>query len=280
MTVTVGADPEGFLGDASAYDYMIPSIGVVPGTKDAPHDLGDGFFCHEDNVAIEVGFEPCISGHEFSLKAMEAPKRVKAAFLTKDQAITYQAAHTFKPTELDHAQAKHFGCDPDFDAYTGGNVREIPKSLKASRTRFAGGHIHIGGDFNCPPFVAALFADLFLSLTPMTMWNVKQKSQNSVRAPYYGRPGIFRQKEYGIEYRTPGNWWMTSSQYAERMGNLAVQLGNFLEQNSATKLREIVKNIPWLEVQQYVSNYEYVWVDHQQDGYELLNRISEAGCPV
>lgn len=280
MTVTVGADPEGFLGDAQAYNYMKPSIGVVPGTKDAPHDLGDGFFCHEDNVTIELGWAPSMTGREFALKALEAPKRVQAAFLTKDQNIVFQACHTFETMELAHEQARHFGCDPDFDAYTGGNVREVPATLATGRKRYAGGHIHIGGDFNCPPFVAALFADLFLSLTPQTMWDIKGKNQNRLRAPHYGRPGVFRQKEYGIEYRTPGNWWMTSKQYAERMGNLAIQLGNFLEQNSATKLRGIVQNVPWLEVQQYLTDYDYQWSDHQQEGYELLNRISEAGCPV
>ena len=76
--------------------------------------------------------------------------------------------------------------------------------------RTCGGHIHLGGDFQCPDFVAALFAELFLGVFGRLPMNFK-----SVRQRWYGQPGIFRSKPYGIEYRTPDSSWTSDTSYME-----------------------------------------------------------------
>ncbi len=248
MTVSIGADPEFMIYDMAVEHGIIPSIGIVPGTKANPHHFGDGTFCHEDNVAVEVGFDACENDQQFVDRLMLAKKNVQEHFLSSDQQLYIISAYEFGADQLKSAQAKKFGCDPDFDAYTGGKMpRQIPKSMTEGRFRYAGGHIHIGGDFNCPPFVAALFADIFLSLSASANgW--ERVGSNQTRRQYYGQPGVYREKPYGIEYRTPDNQWCYNKSSTRHMARAAMALGRFLEETSGTQLRTLLKTLPWARI--------------------------------
>lgn len=293
MTVSIGADPEFFLYDPRARqidavidgeeperdedgEYIepeppgyVPCVGLIPGTKENPHQLDGppGYFCHEDNVSLEVGFPPSSNPRHFVDHIMHVKRMVQEQFLdTLGYDLAVIPSITFRSDQLTSTQARTAGCEPDYDAYTSGKARTIQSQLMLENVRYAGGHIHLGGDFNCPPFVVALFADIFLSLRFIGSSNNSNETLSKPRgasfycpdwrkrAEWYGKPGIFRIKPYGIEYRTPSNWWCRSNRPARAIANSAISLCTFLENNNATKLREIVRNIDWLAVQNFLSD--------------------------
>jgi hypothetical protein len=79
--------------------------------------------------------------------------------------------------------------------------------------RTAAGHIHIGWgngfDIGSREHLQACFRlakqmDLYVGLPGL--WFDK----DSRRQRLYGKPGTFRPKTYGMEYRSPSNWWLKS----------------------------------------------------------------------
>jgi hypothetical protein len=268
MPVTIGADPEFFLyrysddyeGEYDEYgdrveEPYVPSIGVVLGTKEEPYDLGDGYFCHEDNVCVELGIPPCDTADQFAHNIQEGKRRIERTFLTPEEIeLVVQDSMRFQPHQLESPQAQSFGCEPDYNAYTNGEMRKMPAVATFENNRFAGGHIHLGGTFNCPPFVVALLCDAVIQLP---FWcNTRSMSPPPVqrgRLQWYGQPGIFRPKPYGIEYRTPCNWWTANTNTAEAMGRKAIQLGRYLVNTNATDLRTVVRQLPWLDIQEFLS---------------------------
>lgn len=262
MTATLGADPEFFLYDNQygSYGGIRPCVGIIPGTKESPHPLSEeGYAVHEDNVAIELTIPPCRNSGNFASSVLNGKQLIRDEFLNEEQYLNEQSAHRFTIGQLNTKQAKAFGCEPDYDAYTGGKMRSVGKDLTEGRFRFAGGHVHLGGDFNCPPFVAALLADLFITLPAYAHSNTP--GTYALFGPYYrhrlgwyGRPGIFREKPYGIEYRTPGPYWTTNLDSAYWMGERSMRLIHYLENTSATEIRSSISEVNWLEVQTFLSD--------------------------
>ena len=286
MTISIGADPEFFLynphieephdepmsesedwdgeGEPPPPAYVaphgyLPCVGIIPGTKEEPHQLANaepGFFVHDDNVCVEVGWPPTNDPRVFTRHAMLVKDLVQSEFLDRlHYELAVHPAIKFMPDQLNTPQARSAGCEPDYDAYTSGKVRSLGPELMKGNWRFAAGHVHLGGDFNCPPFVVALFADIFLHLqfmgqkSPASFYNPDWQR----RAEWYGRPGIFRPKPYGIEYRSPSNWWMKSARACRTMGNAAASLCHYLEKTSATNLRIAVQQIDWLALQTFLA---------------------------
>lgn len=250
--MNIGADPEFFLvGQNENGALIIPSVGVVPGTKEEPYQLGNGFFTHEDNVVVELGI-PVISGECLGDVVMQGKSLIINEFLSKKKySLSCGSSVRFTTTELESDQAQRFGCEPDFDAYTAGEVREIPDSITNSRYRSAGGHIHLGGNFNCPPFVVALFCDLYLGVQPWLDGYAQLGMGYTNRLQWYGKPGIFRPKPYGIEYRSPSNWWCETCDAGNYIGSMAMRVAQYLETASGTTIRTSMKKIPWIAVQDF-----------------------------
>jgi hypothetical protein len=257
MSVTIGADPEFFIFDnrSGEYGQIIECVGLIPGTKEQPFDLGDGFAAHEDNVCAELMIPPSTSPNVFADNIQKGKKLIKDTFLKKHFAFRTIGAHKFPKYRLESKQAKHFGCEPDHDAYVAGKARIAPDSLRKGTYRFAGGHIHIGGEFNCPPFVAALLCDVWItipSMYPLKPTSAYASVVGKERLKWYGKAGIFRPKPYGIEYRTPSNWWTYNGTSAAHQADRALRVGHWMEHNSATQIRNAVQNTDWLAVKKLI----------------------------
>ncbi len=266
MTISLGADPEFFV-ERRDKPGIIPCVGILPGSKNTPHAIANskvGTVIHEDNVAVEIGFTPAAHGGDFSARLGLALGEMKDFLRSHNLQIVEGQSHAFNVNDLQTPQARNFGCAPDNNAYDGGRVRVgPPTSIIGGRVRFAGGHVHIGGDFNCPPFVAALFADIFLGVAPIQCgYNVG--GVDKYRRNWYGKPGIFRPKDYGIEYRSIGNWWLFSKNAREFITWQAERLAHYLENTSATKLREQLGAVNWASVQNMLT-YQFIDDDHAYD---------------
>lgn len=200
----LGCDPEIFLVDAAG--ALRSSIGLIGGTKAQPSPLpmlGDGYAVQEDNVAIEFN-TPAADSREVWSNQIEATIK----FLKQELHMMYgfdfsrQSAAIFPEKELAHPMAMMFGCDPDYDAWTG---KTNPKPKAADwRLRSCGGHIHIGETFkdDHEKMKMGRLMDLFAAVPSVLM------DSGEMRKELYGKRGAIRYKPYGLEYRTLSNFWI------------------------------------------------------------------------
>jgi hypothetical protein len=177
------------------------------GTKEHPLELpiGEGFAVQEDNVALEFNIPASNSKTMFVNNVCSAME-----FLESTVASAYglhfvkESAISFPDAELDHPNALSFGCDPDFNAYTG-KANGRPKA-KDRNLRSCGGHVHIGmlgTKYNGLDVRTVIKAcDLYLGVPSVIM------DSGSLRKELYGKAGAYRVKPYGCEYRTLSNFWV------------------------------------------------------------------------
>jgi hypothetical protein len=199
----LGADPEIFLSDAT--DALISALDKFGGTKwePKPMGIGDGFMIQEDNVAVEYNIPPADSQEVFRENIAKAMTYIKEQAEKYSLKFSLLSAASFPVDQLKDVRALTFGCDPDFNAWEGGKPNPRPRATDKT-LRSAGGHIHIGYEFEnrlaAVNFIKHL--DLFLAVPSVLM------DDGTRRRELYGNPGAFRYKEYGVEYRVLSNFWI------------------------------------------------------------------------
>lgn len=207
MVKTIGTDPEYFLVDA-VNGSLKSSIGVIPGSKQDPFNIGDGIKIHPDNIAIELAVPPSNSEDLFIeninkaiFKAQEYLNKQNSGLeIKKDLVSVYAEKELLKPKG-----ARTFGCEPDFNAL----MMEMNRP-PSSRTnlRSCGGHIHVGLEESLidNEFIrlAVLMMDIYLGVPSILL------DSDTERRKLYGKASCFRPKDYGFEYRTLSNFWTKS----------------------------------------------------------------------
>lgn len=260
---TLGADPEFFVADASGAISAIPLLG--DGTKEKPVQIDNGVagaMYQHDNVMGEVNFPVCHDPGMFC-EFTTAIRKDMTRLLRKradnaDVRILKDSEVIFTGNQLDDSLAQVFGCDPDFDAYSyvdspaqtpdiSPEAFVIPDRMDGSAWRLAGGHIHIGGNFFCPKHVVVLLCDYMITLPYVGIDGA------NVRRNYYGQAGRYREKEYGIEYRTPNNFWFHNADIAFDVASAAARVGRITTSDVSTA-RALFSAIPWKDVKLAINN--------------------------
>lgn len=211
---SIGCDPEFFVAKRGV---PVPACGLVPGTKDEPFKTEVGAM-QVDGLALEININPVplMSSHinEFDRRIIATLRTTRdAAIKNGGQLSVYKGSVAeFSEETMDGLSDddKRLGCDPDWNAYTC-QPNETPDG--SVNFRAAGGHIHIGWDDTasnpvddpdyiamCADFVKVM--DLFVGI-PMKILDTEER-----RRQMYGKAGAFRPKPYGVEYRSPSNWWI------------------------------------------------------------------------
>lgn len=203
----LGSDPELFLEDANG--KVISAIGKIGGRKDKPkkvQSLGSGFAVQEDNVLLEFNVPPA----KFELDWVSNHKKM-LDYLTglvgkMGLKLSNKASHSMDDDQLKHPKAFVFGCEPDFDVW---NLEWNKKpQCDDPNLRSAGGHIHVAYDNPTPEKSIQLARLLDMTVgAPLALVDPDKR-----RAQLYGRPGAIRFKPYGLEYRTPSNYWLLNEQ--------------------------------------------------------------------
>lgn len=214
----IGCDPELFIQDKN-YQF-VAACGILPGTKQNPHKV-DGGAVQVDGLAFEFNIDPSQIEDIFEknmkkvLSQMdEMIKKVNPDYKLVCLPFVYFDKDYFAALP---DEAKILGCDPDYDVH--GNQHVPPDDLSEAPFRTAAGHVHIGWTEGQQPHSSAHFDrctgiayqyqnDEFYK--PKTM--LEQK-----RVQYYGRPGHFRPKHYGIELRSPSNRWVAQETTRRKM---------------------------------------------------------------
>ena len=219
----IGADPELFFIDKNKIPRS--AIGLIGGTKDSPLYISSkGHAVQEDNVMVEFNIPASTTEKEFVDNINYVLKYLKHNGNLLGYDLLIKASAVFDKSELKSEKAKQFGCEPDFDVYSlSENLSCSPSTIK--NTRVCGGHIHIGYD---NPDIETSFniikmMDITLGLESLFL------DKDTVRRNFYGNAGCFREKPYGIEYRTLSNFWIENDdlkKWAFNNANLAIQLIN------------------------------------------------------
>ena len=209
----VGIDPEVFVRN-KATGAIVPAIGLVGGTKTSPRAINNGGFVQEDNVMAEFNIEPAPTFELFEESIQSALFDLDAILNETGHEYdkTFTTTHTFDAEQLDHPQAVLSGCDPDFNLYRNRKNPTIDlRKLKGNR--MCAGHIHCGLERpDKRPETRALLVHWMDVLVgaPLSMLD-----PDTYRKQYYGRAGNYRPKPYGIEYRTPSNFWLGLAELRE-----------------------------------------------------------------
>jgi hypothetical protein len=204
----LGGDPEIFLLDKKKNFKSV--IGLIGANKwdpmQVPH-LPKGFTLQEDNVALELGFPPAGSEDEFVFNVRTAMEAGLSKLNDNGGAFRFSRAScvVFPEEEMKEPEAHIFGCEPDFNAWTG---EENPKPKPPHQfMRSCGGHVHFGFDDgeDKPDFkLVGRAADLCLAVPSVLLDDGYERKQ------IYGKAGSIRFKPYGGEYRTLSNFWIFS----------------------------------------------------------------------
>jgi len=210
MKFSIGSD-----GELMVYDQhgnLKSAIGTVQGSKETKLDLGNGHFAFYDNVLAECNLAPAESEKQFLNNIRDCYQRYAKAIYPNR--LVPQASAKYPAAELDHPDAKAFGCSPSYNAYS---VSQTPPVHcdEASNFRTGGGHIHLGGQGILQDDWGKIWVvrmmDLFLSVPSIFIdWD----PTSTARRKLYGAPGDHRPTDYGVEYRSISNFWLISPEYA------------------------------------------------------------------
>ncbi len=220
--LSIGADPELFVKDLRTSTF-VPSLDLVGGSKVFPRAFSqEGFWGQEDNVLVEYNIPPSFTKEEFVANVRKGIKLFEE-FLPPDKySVEIQTSHKFKPEQLLDPRANQFGCDPDFNAWLDGIENPSPE-IPVDGLRCAGGHVHVGYQFADPnqeegkkEFInqqIVRWQDLLLGVPAMKI------DRDTERRKLYGKAGAYRNKPYGVEYRTLSSFWLSSPSLIEWVFN-------------------------------------------------------------
>lgn len=203
----LGIDPEFFV--LNQHNQPINAYKVCKHKSNKPLSYNHVNIYH-DNVLLEANIEPALSESEFISKIETLINSL--LHVADGYKLSLDGFIEFSDEELSLPNAKDFGCQPDYDAYTL-TINEIDnKGLSKTNFRTAGGHIHIGGqskdDIVMDPVLKPIFVfmmDLFVGIPSVL---IDSSSQTFRRRQYFGAAGCHRDKKYGIEYRVLSPFWL------------------------------------------------------------------------
>lgn len=246
MEFKLGSDPELMLcdGQTGALKSAIPII--VDGKGGGISIGGDNKVIH-DNVLLEFNTKPAKTEAEFIKTINKSLVGINKLVSKSNLRMLAQASDNFPEEELDCDEAKVFGCEPDYNAWTL-RRNEIAGDAANSPFRSAGGHLHIGMSDEGGPLNGILqdplgkvsvvkALDVFCGVTSVF---IDKDPTSAKRRQLYGGAGAHRPKDYGVEYRALGNWWVASPTHTKLVYQLTKTALTLLVEG---KLDELVAKI-------------------------------------
>lgn len=207
----IGTDPEFlFLKNGRP----ISAIDVLP-SKEEPMYLYDESCLYWDNLLMEFRVKPADNRQDFidniGMVLYRAADKL-APFYT----FKAQASHEFDEDAFKDPRAFEVGCRPEFCVHSKdaqGRIGLVPPPVfdESSRLRSCGGHIHLGHPiFEQDPFSRIKMVQLLDLVVGVTSVLVDKDPTAKRRREIYGGAGYHRPTPYGVEYRTPSNFWLAS----------------------------------------------------------------------
>lgn len=282
----LGADPELFL---TKNRRKVPVFGLFGGSKQEPiqmQGLRAGFFFQEDGAALEFNIPPAPSPKDFAVSIRDAVAFLMIHAGAKGVGISRAKHMTLSQSELVTPAAQEIGCLADMCAYEGPDNRiRVPfQAADLGNTRFAGGHLHCQFDHRKIP----KHAFVKLADTCINLLGVLADPQGE-RRKFYGLAGIYRDKPYGVELRTPSNFWVHglyqpntySSAYMKQHDvswRMVRSLFELMQQVNdpagLDALGEYFVTAPWDDIRNCINT------EDKPKAHQLIDHASKAGIPV
>jgi len=238
--VTLGCDPEFFfMRDGK----VVPSTELIKKVRGASV-IPDGF---QGELNPQASFCREIAATKIAQALEEARDIAGINKCTLDFSVGHTIDdETWKRTPI---LTKRFGCNP-----TENINKEKHRLVTGLREKYrcAGGHIHLGLDYivrnrkDTEKLIKVM--DILVGNTFVML---DRDPDNARRRKFYGRAGEFRNKPYGVEYRTLSNFWLKSyTLYSIATGlvrNSASAVANgwadaLLEKFDMNDIREAINN--------------------------------------
>lgn len=232
---TIGSDPELFLF-SEENNKFVPVCGLVGGTKNKPIPISEeGHMLQEDNVALEYCIPPCKTKEEW-LKHHNFVKNYITETILKPLNLVpkYVASARFDHEDLQSDKAQLMGCATSYNVYT---LVENEVDRSDYNLRTSGCHIHIGYDSPSGEVNISLVKamDLFVGVSLVLL------DDDNERNKMYGKAGEFRFKDYGLEYRVPSGFVISSNELLSWIYDATMQAIDFVNINGIiTNEQEIV----------------------------------------
>src|SRR3990167_3944165 len=235
--ITLGHDVEFILETKTGYPVSV--IGLIGGTKRLPKKVDLGAL-QEDNVLAEINILPATSVNEWETNTLTVISQLEK-LLPADLVLSNKASAIYDEMELSNPLANTFGCERDYNAWqTKINPAPVlPPDKKNLRT--AGGHVHIGYKRKLSIGEKFKLIKLLDSLVGIQSILI---DQDTTRKLLYGKAGACRLKPYGVEWRTPSNFWVFSKELREWMYNACVFCATNL--NDSTLDRYLTEDIEYI----------------------------------
>lgn len=200
-----GLDAEFIIRDKKTH-LPVSMIGKLGGSKQKPLKVPRGAL-QEDGVLAEINIRPAKSLFEWETNITTVLHYLEKAVEKMGCYVDYNSIEEIYPdSELNHSLAWQSGCDPDYNCWTEERNPIVPYETPL---RTCGGHIHIGFrdiDQYKPNFRAQVARQLDLGVG-IPLFVIEPPNN---RRSIYGKPGAYRPKPYGVELRTPSNFWLKS----------------------------------------------------------------------
>ena len=238
MNILIGADPELFAFDKVNGRY-VSVHNLLEGDKKNPVPVKNGAV-QVDGTAAEFNITAAATINEFMTRIKSVRTQIESIIQKRNPNIVLvsqpwvEYPKDYWDKEVPEAN-KELGCDPDYNAYTLQiNPRPDPVAIGRPSLRTGSGHVHIGWKSpTSKPFsdeihfrdCARITEALDKTLLPI----IEQHFDSDVvRRELYGKPGAFRPKPYGCEYRVLSNAWVANDDAARVVYSFARAMPEFL----------------------------------------------------
>lgn len=248
MKILLGADPELFAFKGSE---PISVHNLLEGDKKNPVKVFGGAV-QVDGTAAEFNITPTDDADVFVKRISGVRNRIEKIIQKSDPSVVLKSvpAVRFSKEYWDSIPRlnKELGCDPDFNAYSGLENVIVPEEQRTGfeTMRTGSGHIHIGWRNPKTPFKDEQEKeDHFLTCRVITIFldhlilpYEKYWDKGTDRRKLYGKPGAFRPKPYGLEYRVLSNAWVDRPEIAKLLFRAITLLLEQMFSNSLVKVEE------------------------------------------
>tara|TARA_R110000772_G_scaffold62241_7_gene140036 strand:- start:3960 stop:4760 length:801 start_codon:yes stop_codon:yes gene_type:complete len=224
--VTIGSDPEIFLEDNKGNVASV--IGLIGGTKKKPINIGNGCFLQEDNILAEGNIPPCKTKQEFLDSLNYLKDYIELVVSPLNLNLRFSSSERVDETILMEDGANVFGCASSFNFITEdiSSLSEMPENYLDMRS--SGFHIHYGWDN--PTYdqrmAVVLLHEIFVSLP-----RIVEDNDHHDRRAFYGKFGDSRLKEYGVEARSLGGYFMKDDDSINRVWDDVQKVIEFYNNN-------------------------------------------------
>lgn len=265
FSFTMGSDPEMMIVGSNG--KVRSAIGIVPGTKDKKHKIGDDYFYY-DNTMAECMVKP--GGTREEMVANFRTVLQKYATLVSPNKLATIASHKFPASELTHKDALAIGCKRESCCYALKEIEPPPGNVIPGPLRSSGGHVHLGAKV-CQDWLGCIFSirmmDLFVGIPSIFL---DKDPTSAERKELYGKAGRFRKPKHGSEYRSLSNFWIASPKLVEFIFDASQFVVQFISDGRHLKL--------W-HIDEKTLKDDASWNDpafdpascHYCDGYDVAN---------